>query len=74
VIKTHPRLPCYKLGIRSESDDMGARFFLSGLTVSALPSSRGGGRRRLNISTFSHLQHIFDKDPWFISRLPVILA
>jgi MOSC domain-containing protein YiiM len=32
VIVRQPRLPCYKLGIRFESDDMVKRFFLSGLT------------------------------------------
>jgi MOSC domain-containing protein YiiM len=29
VIVTQPRLPCYKLGIRFESDDMVKRFFVS---------------------------------------------
>jgi MOSC domain-containing protein YiiM len=32
VIVTQPRLPCYKLGIRFESDDMVKRFFVSGRT------------------------------------------
>jgi MOSC domain-containing protein YiiM len=30
VIVTQPRLPCYKLGIRFEADDMVKRFFASG--------------------------------------------
>ena len=32
VIVTQPRMPCYKLGIRFESDDMVRRFLLSGRT------------------------------------------
>ena len=32
VVVTQPRLPCYKLGIRFESDDMVRRFFVSGRT------------------------------------------
>jgi MOSC domain-containing protein YiiM len=32
VVVTQPRLPCYKLGIRFESDDMVKRFLLSGRT------------------------------------------
>ena len=32
VVVTQPRLPCYKLGIRFEADDMVKRFFLSGRT------------------------------------------
>ena len=32
VIVTQPRLPCYKLGIRFEADDMVKRFFVSGRT------------------------------------------
>lgn len=32
VIVTQPRLPCYKLGIRFEADDMVKRFFASGRT------------------------------------------
>jgi MOSC domain-containing protein YiiM len=30
VVVTQPRLPCYKLGIRFEADDMVKRFFISG--------------------------------------------
>jgi MOSC domain-containing protein YiiM len=30
VVVTQPRLPCYKLGIRFEADDMVKRFFVSG--------------------------------------------
>jgi len=32
VVVTQPRLPCYKLGIRFESDDMVKRFLNSGRT------------------------------------------
>ena len=32
VVVTQPRLPCYKLGIRFEADDMVKRFFVSGRT------------------------------------------
>ncbi|MGB0121870.1 MAG: MOSC domain-containing protein [Silvibacterium sp.] len=32
VVVTQPRLPCYKLGIRFEADDMVKRFFISGRT------------------------------------------
>lgn len=32
VVVTQPRLPCYKLGIRFQSDDMVKRFLASGLT------------------------------------------
>ena len=32
VVVTQPRLPCYKLGIRFEADDMVKRFFRSGRT------------------------------------------
>jgi len=32
VIVTQPRLPCYKLGIRFQSDDMVRRFLVSGRT------------------------------------------
>jgi MOSC domain-containing protein YiiM len=32
VVVTQPRLPCYKLGVRFESDDMVKRFLASGLT------------------------------------------
>jgi MOSC domain-containing protein YiiM len=32
VVVTQPRLPCYKLGIRFESDEMVKRFFASGRT------------------------------------------
>jgi MOSC domain-containing protein YiiM len=32
VIVTQPRLPCYKLGMRFESDEMVKRFFVSGRT------------------------------------------
>jgi len=32
VVVTQPRLPCYKLGIRFESDDMAKRFLKSGRT------------------------------------------
>jgi MOSC domain-containing protein YiiM len=32
VMVTQPRLPCYKLGIRFDDDDMVKRFFVSGRT------------------------------------------
>jgi MOSC domain-containing protein YiiM len=32
VVVTQPRLPCYKLGVRFESDDMVRRFLASGRT------------------------------------------
>jgi MOSC domain-containing protein YiiM len=32
VVVTQPRLPCYKLGVRFEADDMVKRFFVSGRT------------------------------------------
>jgi MOSC domain-containing protein YiiM len=32
VVVTQPRLPCYKLGIRFQADDMAARFLASGRT------------------------------------------
>ena len=32
VVVTQPRLPCYKLGVRFESDDMVKRFLASGRT------------------------------------------
>jgi MOSC domain-containing protein YiiM len=32
VIVTQPRLPCYKLGVRFDADDMVGRFFASGRT------------------------------------------
>src|ERR1700674_629994 len=32
VVGTQPRLPCYKLGVRFGSDDMGKRFLASGRT------------------------------------------
>jgi MOSC domain-containing protein YiiM len=37
VVVTQPRLPCYKLGIRFESDDMVRRFFVAAVRVSTLP-------------------------------------
>jgi len=42
VVVTQPRLPCYKLGIRFESDDMVKRFFLSGRTGFYLAVIREG--------------------------------
>ena len=37
VIVTQPRMPCYRLGIRFESDEMVQRFLLSGRTGLLLP-------------------------------------
>jgi MOSC domain-containing protein YiiM len=42
VVVTQPRLPCYKLGIRFESDDMVKRFFASRRTGFYLAVSREG--------------------------------
>ena len=42
VVVTQPRLPCYKLGIRFESDDMVKRFFLSRRTGFYLAVLREG--------------------------------
>ena len=42
VVVTQPRLPCYKLGIRFESDDMVRRFFVSGRTGFYLAVTREG--------------------------------
>jgi MOSC domain-containing protein YiiM len=42
VVITQPRLPCYKLGIRFESDDMVKRFLLSGRTGFYLAVTREG--------------------------------
>lgn len=42
VIVTQPRMPCYKLGIRFESDDMVRRFLSSGRTGFYLAVTREG--------------------------------
>jgi MOSC domain-containing protein YiiM len=42
VVVTQPRLPCYKLGLRFESDDVVKRFFLSGRTGFYLAVNREG--------------------------------
>lgn len=42
VVATQPRLPCYKLGIRFESDDMVKRLFVSGRTGFYLAITREG--------------------------------
>jgi MOSC domain-containing protein YiiM len=42
VIATQPRLPCYKLGIRFEDDDMIGRFLESGRTGFYLAVAREG--------------------------------
>ena len=42
VVVTQPRLPCYKLGLRFESDDMVKRFFASGRTGFYLAVNREG--------------------------------
>lgn len=42
VIVTQPRLPCYKLGIRFQSDDMVKRFLVSGRTGFYLAITREG--------------------------------
>jgi MOSC domain-containing protein YiiM len=42
VLVTQPRLPCYKLGIRFESDDMVRRFFISGRSGFYLAVTREG--------------------------------
>src|ERR1700756_471327 len=43
VVVTQPRLPCYKLGIRFEADDMVKRFFVSARTGFYLAVTREGG-------------------------------
>jgi len=42
VVVTQPRLPCYKLGIRFEADDMVKRFFVSRRTGFYLAVTREG--------------------------------
>jgi MOSC domain-containing protein YiiM len=42
VIVTQPRLPCYKLGVRFQSDDMVKRFLISGRTGFYLAVTREG--------------------------------
>jgi MOSC domain-containing protein YiiM len=42
VVVTQPRLPCFKLGIRFESDDMVRRFFVSGRSGFYLAVTREG--------------------------------
>jgi len=42
VVVTQPRLPCYKLGIRFESDDMVKRFLATGRTGFYLAVTREG--------------------------------
>lgn len=42
VVVTQPRLPCYKLGIRFEADDMVKRFFVSSRTGFYLAVTREG--------------------------------
>jgi MOSC domain-containing protein YiiM len=42
VIVTQPRLPCYKLGVRFQSDDMVRRFLASGRTGFYLAVTREG--------------------------------
>lgn len=42
VVVTQPRLPCYKLGVRFESDDMVRRFLASGRTGFYLAITREG--------------------------------
>jgi MOSC domain-containing protein YiiM len=42
VVATQPRLPCYKLGIRFESDDMVRRFLLSARTGFYMAVTREG--------------------------------
>src|SRR5207244_1805523 len=42
VVVTQPRLPCYKLGIRFESDDMVKRFLATGRTGFYFAVIRGG--------------------------------
>jgi MOSC domain-containing protein YiiM len=42
VIVTQPRLPCYKLGVRFQSEDMVRRFLASGRTGFYLAVTREG--------------------------------
>src|SRR5215470_18467545 len=48
VVVTQPRLPCYKLGIRFEADDMVKRFFVGGRTGFYLAVNREGEVRAGN--------------------------
>jgi MOSC domain-containing protein YiiM len=43
VVATQPRLPCYKLGLRFQSDDMVKRFLASGRTGFYFAVTREGG-------------------------------
>jgi MOSC domain-containing protein YiiM len=42
VVVTQPRMPCYKLGLRFEADDMVKRFFASGRTGFYLSVAKEG--------------------------------
>jgi MOSC domain-containing protein YiiM len=42
VVVTQPRLPCYKLGVRFQADDMVKRFLASGRTGFYLAVTREG--------------------------------
>jgi MOSC domain-containing protein YiiM len=42
LVVTQPRMPCYKLGIRFQSDDMVKRFFISGRTGFYMAVAREG--------------------------------
>jgi MOSC domain-containing protein YiiM len=60
VILTRPQLPCHKLGIRFESDDMVKRFFFSGRTGFSLAVTRErenaiNGDRRHHTCKCAHL-------------------
>jgi len=57
VVVTQPRLPCYKLGIRFQADDMVKRFFLAGLTGFYVSVTREG-----EVGASDEIKQI-DRDP-----------
>jgi MOSC domain-containing protein YiiM len=57
VIVTQPRLPCYKLGVRFQSDDMVRRFLASGRTGFYL-----GVRREGEVGAGDEIR-VIDRDP-----------
>jgi len=62
VIVTQPRLPCYKLGVRFQSDDMVKRFLASGRTGFYLAVTHEG-----EVGAGDEIK-VIDRDP---NRIPV---
>jgi len=62
VIVTQPRLPCYKLGVRFQSDDMVKRFLASGRTGFYLAVTHEG-----EVGASDEIK-VIDRDP---NRVPV---